>query len=111
MKKRYAVYRLYVEMPMLKDTIKPGCTLGKDEDGTKDGIRIFDTLEEAEDELRRRTSVVYPRFQCRKACYDVNEWRLDEMLLDDSGNIVKSSTLSCASMDMSYLEEENDYMP
>lgn len=111
MKKRYAVYRLYVEMPMLKDTIKPGCTLGRDENGIKDELKIFDTIEEAEDELKRRTSVVYPRFQCRKSCYDVNEWRMDEIFMDDSGNIEKSSTISFASMDMSYLEEENDYMP
>ena len=55
--------------------------------------------------------MVYPRFECRKAYYEVTEWYLDEVLIDENGNVSEAKNIGYANMDLGYLEDQNDYMP
>lgn len=111
MKKQYKVYSVSLEMPMLKENMFPGCTAGRKEDARCENIKIFDSLDDAELELKKHTSMVYPRFECRKAYYEVTEWYLDEVLIDENGNVEEAKNIGYAHMDLGYLEDQNDYMP
>ena len=107
MKKQYSVYKVSANLPMLRDKIVPGCTI--DSGAAPSEIKVFDNREEAIAELEKHKTIVYPRFECRKAYYEVNEWRMDETIIDDSGNMTKSCDV--AEMDLSELDDADDYMP
>ena len=111
MQKKYMIYTVSTEMPMLRDLIKPGCTLDAGKNIVRNNIKMFDSLEEAKAYLEDVSSSVYPRFECRKAYYEIHERRLDEVILDDAGKITESKNIGFADLDTSYLDDANDYMP
>ena len=111
MHKKYKVYSVSLSMPMIQENMAPGCTSALKDGIERKNIKVFDELSEAEKELERHTSMVYPRFECRKAYYEVTEWYLDEITLDGNGSDISSRCLKNAKMDLSYVEDQNDYMP
>lgn len=106
MKTQYFVYKVSVQMPFNKENIKPGCTTGNN-DIIPENIQTFDTKENAILALNERTSSVYARIECRKAYYEVNEWKMDEITIDDNGNIIDRKHCGFAKMDLSDIQDDD----
>ena len=111
MKKIYTVYKISTEIPMVRSKIKPGCTVGNENGALPESVKVFDDKESAFAELKNHTSFIYPRVECRKAYYEVIEWRMEEKTVNDNNEVIEENICGFADMDLSELNENDDYMP
>ena len=109
MKTIYSVYAVAANVPMVRDRLKAGCS-GEGEI-FEETIKNFDTETDALNELKKHMTLVYPRVECRKAYYEVKEWVMDKIEVDDSGNELSRKKYDFAEMDLSELNDDEDYMP
>ena len=105
MKNQYTVYKVSVDMPLVYDSIKPGCTIGNENGAPYENIMFFDTEEDALTELSKHTSRVFRRIECRNAYYEIYEWRMEKV----DNSIKNQENIKVAKMDLSEIEDPEPF--